>query len=207
MLVDPESLLDFWFGEDLDDPRAVAECASVWFGSNDDFDDRIRERFAELPDAAGRGDLDAWRIHPRSTLALVLALDQLPRNLFRDTPQAFAYDAAALETARWAISRGMDAQLNPLEAVFLYLPLEHDENPTSQMECVSLCRAVAARAPSALVQPFESFVSFAERHRSVIERFGRFPHRNRILGRASTPEEIAYLNEGGETFSGSGDSR
>jgi uncharacterized protein (DUF924 family) len=205
MLVDPETLLNVWFGEDLDDPQAVAERVGVLFGSSDEFDDRLRTHFADLPDQALRGDLDAWRGHPRSTLALVLALDQLPRNLFRDSSKAFAYDAAALEATRRALSRGFDAMLHPLETLFLYLPLEHAEDPAAQAECVALCRSLAARVPSTHVGFFESFVSFAERHQRVIDRFGRFPHRNALLGRDSTADEIVYLNEGGETFSGTKD--
>ena len=132
----------------------------------------------------------------------MIALDQLPRNLFRGTPQAFAYDSAALDLSRWALARKLDKKIHPVEAAFLYLPLEHAEDLALQAECVALFRALAERAPAPLRDRFESFLSYGERHHAVIERFGRFPHRNRILGRSSTPEELRYLKGGGEAFSG-----
>jgi uncharacterized protein (DUF924 family) len=202
MIANPDSLLQAWFGEDLDTPQAIAARSRLWFAANDSFDDLLREQFGGVPDRALRGELASWRDEPRSTLALVLALDQLPRNLFRGTPQAFAYDSAGLELSRWALSRGFDTQLHPVEAAFFYFPLEHAESPSLQSECVTLFRALLQRAPDLLSDQFQSFLSYAERHQSVIERFGRFPHRNGILGRSSTPEEAEYLEAGGETFSG-----
>jgi uncharacterized protein (DUF924 family) len=134
----------------------------------------------------------------------VIALDQLPRNLFRDTAQAFAYDATALDISRWALARNLDTELYPVEAIFLYLPLEHSENVVDQAQCVALFGALLERAPVSLLDQFSSFLSYAERHQAVIQQFGRFPHRNQILGRSSTPEEIRYLTEGGEMFDGTG---
>jgi uncharacterized protein (DUF924 family) len=198
----PDSLLRAWFGEDLDTPEVVAERSRLWFSGDPSFDDLIFEHFSSFPERAIRGDFVSWRGAPRSTLALVIVLDQLPRNLFRETPRAFAYDSAAVELSRWILAQGLDAQLHPVEAVFAYLPLEHSEDLTLQVECVARFRALVERAPEALRSHFESYLSYAERHRQVIERLGRFPHRNHILGRASTPEEIRYLEEGGETFSG-----
>jgi len=198
----PDSLLRAWFGEDLDTPQAVASRSRVWFGADESFDNLIRQQFSTLPDRALRGDFAAWREAPRSTLALVIALDQLPRNLFRGTSQAFAYDSAALDLSRWALAQELDNQLHPLEAAFVYLPFEHAEDPALQAQCVALFRALVERAPVPLRDQFESFLSYAERHEAVIERFGRFPHRNRVLRRSSTLEELRYLEEGGETFSG-----
>jgi uncharacterized protein (DUF924 family) len=200
LAADPEDLLGFWFPAPLDDPATVAERARLWFSLDADFDAEIRERFGALPARARAGGLDDWRRGPRSCLALTLVLDQLPRNLYRDTAECFAYDALAHELAQDALARGVDAALAPLEAAFLYLPLEHAEDPASQQRCVSLFRDLVSRAPAALRPQFESFVSYAVRHRDVIARFGRFPHRNRLLGRASTPQERAYLEAGGETF-------
>jgi uncharacterized protein (DUF924 family) len=202
MIANPDLLLQTWFGEDLDAPQAITARSRLWFAADDSFDDLLREQFGCVPERAFRGELASWRDDPRSTLALVLALDQLPRNLFRGTPQAFAYDSAGLELSQWALSRGFDAQLHPVEAAFFYFPLEHAESPSLQSECVTLFRALLQRAPDLLTDQFESFLSYAERHRAVIERFGRFPHRNSILGRSSTPEELQYLKAGGETFSG-----
>jgi uncharacterized protein (DUF924 family) len=201
MIANPDALLQAWFGSDLDNPQAVAERSRVWFSADESFDALIRERFDTLTDRGLRGELASWRETPRSTLGLVIVLDQLPRNLYRGTPQMFASDSAALDLSLWALSREVDAHLHPLEAAFLYLPLEHAEDLTLQDQCVELFRTLARRAPTQLLEQFQSYLSYAERHQSVIETFGRFPHRNGILGRSSTPEELRYLKEGGETFS------
>jgi uncharacterized protein (DUF924 family) len=202
MITTPESLLSFWFGDELDSPEAVAERTQLWFAGDASFDGRVRERFADLPALAAAGRLDTWRKEARSSLALVLALDQLPRNLYRDGAQCFAYDSLAYELALAAIERGFDCELTALEASFLYLPLEHAEDPEAQERCVSLFRSLQDRAPPALRSHFESFLGYAIRHRDVIRRFGRFPHRNAVLGRASTEAEREYLESGGETFGG-----
>jgi uncharacterized protein (DUF924 family) len=202
MAENPDLLLRAWFGDDLETEEVVAVRSQAWFGGEQSFDDLVRHQFSALPDRALRGDLNLWRGPPRSTLALTIALDQLPRNLFRSSPQAFAYDSAALELSRWALDRDLDGQLHPVEAVFLYLPLEHAEDLAIQVQCVARFRALLARTPGALLSQFESFLSYAERHRDVIKRFGRFPHRNQTLGRPSTVDELRYLKEGGDTFSG-----
>ncbi len=203
MASESDSLLEVWFGDDLDIRETVVARVRTWFEGGAAFDEALKRRFGSLPDRALRGEFAAWRETPRQTVALVLALDQLPRNLFRDTGRAFAYDTAAVDTTRWAISHEMDEQVHPVEAAFFYFPLEHAEDIDLQTQCVSLFRRLTDRAPSSLRDVFESFESFAERHRGVIERFGRFPHRNELLGRVSTPEESRYLREGGETFGGS----
>jgi uncharacterized protein (DUF924 family) len=195
------AILDLWFGEDLQTPRVVVERAKCWFAADPSFDDQIRSRFGDLPDRARNGELVDWRSEARSTLALVLVLDQFPRNLNRGTVESFAYDSAALEVARDAISRELDSRLYPVEAAFLYLPFEHAEDSQCQRESVTLFRKLAERAPEGLVELFDSYLGYAERHHAVIEQFGRFPHRNSLLGRKSTPEEVEYLESGGETFS------
>lgn len=128
-------------------------------------------------------------------LALVLLLDQVPRNCFRDQPQAFATDSQALEIARVAVAQGFDQQVTPVQAWFFYLPLEHSENLADQEESVRLFRALSLRHPASA-----DTLDYAERHRAVIARFGRFPHRNAILGRPSTPSELTYLAEPGSGF-------
>ncbi len=202
MIETPESVIDFWFGDDLDSPDAVAERCRLWFEGDPSFDELVRERFEDLPSQALQGQLDSWRLGVRSNLALVLVLDQFPRNLYRDSAQCFAYDPLAYEVAVAAIEHGFDNELAPLEATFLYLPLEHAEDVDAQARCVSLFRSLLHRAPVALRPQFESFLSYAIRHREVIGRFGRFPHRNAVLGRPSTGEERAYLESGGEAFGG-----
>jgi len=198
----PEDVLSFWFADDVHSPEGVAACCRRWFESDPAFDERVRGRFGELPARALRGELHAWRAEPRSTLALVLTLDQLPRNLYRGTAACFAYDAAALDLAVFALEREDDFELAPLEAMFLYLPFEHTEDPAAQDRSVSLFRGLVDRASPPLRPQFESFLEYAVRHCEVIERFGRFPHRNATLGRESTDDERAYLEAGGETFGG-----
>ena len=205
MIPPPESVLGFWFGDGLDSPESVTERCRLWFQGDPSFDGQIRERFDGLPSRAQQGSLDSWQGQPRSSLALVLVLDQFPRNLFRGTSQCFAYDGLAHEIALAALERGFDTALAPLEATFLYLPLEHAEDLESQERCVSLFRGLLDRAPVELRPQFESFLSYATRHQEVIERFGRFPHRNAVLGRSSTSEELSYLEAGGDTFGGARD--
>ncbi|WP_300645400.1 DUF924 family protein [Nocardioides sp.] len=200
--MDPESLLDVWFADAGKGAEAIAARSRLWFSRDEAFDALLRERFHALPDRARDGELAAWRVAPRSALALVIALDQLPRNLFRDSARAFAYDDAALEVALDALERGFDARLHSVEATFLYLPLEHAEDRALQARCVALFRALRDRAAPEVAEHFDRFLSFAERHHAVVERFGRFPHRNRVLGRRSTPEEERYLASGGDTFGG-----
>lgn len=198
----PDALLDFWFGADLDAPEAVAERGRFWFEGAPEIDREIRARFAELPDLAASGALDAWRGAPRSALALVVALDQLPRNLFRGSARAFAYDGVALEAAGAALEAGFDHALHPLEAGFLYLPFEHAESLPLQERSVALFEALAARAGPVLEPTLASWADFARRHRALIARFGRFPHRNPLLGRLPTAAERAHLASGGDSFGG-----
>jgi uncharacterized protein (DUF924 family) len=199
----PDTILTCWFGENLDSQERVEERCDLWFGGPASFDDFIRARFADLPERAKNGEFEDWRREPRSSLALVLVLDQFPRNLFRGSNQSFAYDGLAEVIAIAAIASGFDTAVHPVEAAFFYLPLEHAEDREAQRRCISLFRALVERAPAALRPRFESFVDYAVSHEQVIDRFGRFPHRNATLGRTSTPEERAFLDGGGETFGGS----
>jgi uncharacterized protein (DUF924 family) len=198
-----EEILAFWFGDRLRDRPSFEDIesrAAVWFGSSPDFDDAIRSRYAELPGRALRGELDSWSAEPCGVVALVIVLDQFPRNLYRRDPRAFACDARALALACAFVDDGSDQQVSPIEATFVYLPLEHAEDRVMQARCVALCDALAQRADDALRVHFERFADYARRHQQVIARFGRFPHRNSVLGRESTPDEFAYLDSGGETF-------
>jgi uncharacterized protein (DUF924 family) len=194
------TILKFWFGDDIETPKAVAERSKQWFASDTTFDERIRARFETQPDRALRGDLADWTRSPVPTLALVLVLDQFPRNLYRGSSQSFAYDSAAVEISREAIARSFDQELHPLHAAFLYLPFEHSEDQVLQDRCVTLFRRLAERAPSQLADHFTSFLRYAERHHEIIKQFDRFPHRNTILGRRSTSAEVEFLRTGGDTF-------
>lgn len=199
-VLDPETILDFWFGTDFGSVEGYEARRALWFAQCDDFDREIADRFAELPERARRGELDSWVEAERSALALVLSLDQFPRNLHRGDARAFAYDARALDVALQAIDRGFDQSLHPVQAAFLYLPLEHAEDLALQERCVALLEQLMVRAPGLLQPGLRKSVAYAERHRDVIARFGRFPHRNVVLGRRSSSEERAYLEAGGETF-------
>ena len=153
----------------------------------------IRKRFGDLVDAAASGAHDDWAAEPRGRLALILLFDQFPRNMYRDTPRAFAYDPLARELALAGIAAGADRQLRPIERVFCYLPLEHAESLDLQEQCVALYAALATAVPQADQAVFSGYVDFARRHNDIIQRFGRFPHRNQSLNRHNTVEETQYL--------------
>lgn len=202
MSPDPEEILSFWFGNALDVPEAARDRAKLWFGQSDAFDEEIRKRFGDLPERAGRGEFEAWRSAPRSAVALVLLLDQFPRNLFRDSARAFDFDGKARGVALDGIAAAFDQKLDPLEALFLYLPLEHAEDLDLQDRAVDLCEKLCRRARESTKAQFEEFAGYAREHRDVIKRFGRFPHRNAVLGRESTSEESACLASGAWKFGG-----
>ena len=161
-----------------------------WWKKDPAFDAEIRTRFADLHAAIARGEHEDWRATPRGAIAYVLVLDQFSRNMFRGTPESFAYDAQALAAARAAIDAGFDQQLSLDERIWFYLPLEHSEDLADQERCVALFQTVGNAY----------YLQFAEAHRDIIRRFGRFPHRNSILGRPSTPEEVEFLKQPGSSF-------
>jgi uncharacterized protein (DUF924 family) len=197
-----EEILAFWFGDDIESAQAVGQRAALWFAGDAAFDEQIGERFGDLPEIARAGGLESWEADARSCLALVLVTDQFPRNLYRGSGRSFEFDPLASRIACAALDRGFDRELHPVEASFLYLPLEHAEDEGLQARCVDLFRSLLDHAPDTLRPQFERFLDYAIRHREVIDRFGRFPHRNELLGRASTAEEIAYLGSGGDVFGG-----
>ena len=183
-----QAVLDFWFGDTtVDRPE--------WFRKDPGFDDRIRQRFGALIERALTGDLDRWADAPYSALARIVLLDQFTRNVFRDTPRAFAGDAQALAAARQMVAQGFDRELPPLQRGFVYLPFEHAESAEAQAESLRLFGALAAEVPA-----LADKLLWAEKHAQVIARFGRYPHRNAVLGRVSTPDEVAFLAEPGSRF-------
>jgi uncharacterized protein (DUF924 family) len=179
-------VLDFWFQGDPSVWRP-----EPWFGRSEAFDAVIRDRFALAVQAAQDGVLDTWTESPEGTLALLLLLDQFSRNIHRGSYLAFAGDAHARRIARAAIAEGIEAALNPVQRVFLYLPFEHSEDIADQDEAVHLFESL----PTAEWR--DSVVEYAHKHRDVIREFARFPHRNAALGRDSTPAELAWLAAGG----------
>jgi uncharacterized protein (DUF924 family) len=196
---------DFWFGKTPLAAEQLPRRMELWFGARPELkqhvDDTLRSRFGALVEQALAGDLAQWADGPRRRLSLILLLDQFPRNIFRGTARAYAGDEQALTLALTGMQSVADAALNPVERIFFYMPLQHAESLDVQDEAVSAYRRLADEAPEVIRTVFKSCLDFAERHRAVIQRFGRFPHRNQVLGRASTPEEAAWLKQGGDTFS------
>jgi uncharacterized protein (DUF924 family) len=185
-------VLEFWFG--APDSPEFGRPRAPWFVKSAEFDALIRDRFLATHEAAATGALDAWSGRPLAALALAVVLDQFPRNMFRGTPRAFAADARALALVREAVGRGLDEVLLPVQRWFVYLPFEHAEDLAMQRESLRLFEPLATDAAGA------GTLTYAMRHYAVIARFGRFPHRNAILGRESTPEELAFLAQPGSSF-------
>lgn len=204
---DARKIREFWFGKLPMPPEELERRSQLWFGQGiseeerQEWDDAIKAQFEPLVRQALLGELSGWADGPRRLMALILLLDQFPRNLYRGSARAFAGDEQALALALGGMNSGADAALDPVERVFFYLPLEHSEARDVQDESVAAFRRLLLEAPPALKKTFEMNLDYAERHRAVIARFGRFPHRNKVLGRVSTAEEIRYLAEGGEDFS------
>jgi len=198
--IDPQSVLDFWFGDATGDPARAQARQGIWFEASDEMDAEVRRRFGAAIELTARGELAHWRNAARSALALVLLLDQFPRNVWRGTRRAFAHDPQALETARASVSAKHLEQLAPIEQAFLILPYEHSESIEAQRECVHLSEQIHRAAAPEWRPLLESYADYARRHLALIERFGRFPHRNQVLGRESTPAERAFLSAGAETF-------
>jgi len=186
-------VLDFWFGPLDGHGLPSDETMRRWFDSDDAFDAEIRARFGAVLERAR--ELHGWRATPRGALALIILTDQFTRNVHRGTARAYAHDDLALAVATETIESGLDRALSPIERVFLYMPLEHAEDPDVQERSVACFHALAGEVPVPLRQRFRGFASFADSHRAVIARFGRFPHRNAVLGRTSTPEEMEYLGD------------
>ena len=195
-----DDILSFWFADSLSSAEAARLRSGVWYGSNSDFDDEIRTRFEPTLERAAARELDGWKADPRSALALTIVLDQFPRNLYRGTPRAFELDRLAVEVCVQSLETGHIAKLHPVEAVFALLPLEHSEDLAMQHRSLKEYSALVARAPAELEKTLSDNREYAQQHFDIVERFGRFPHRNAVLGRESTTEELEYLGAGGATF-------
>jgi uncharacterized protein (DUF924 family) len=199
-------VLTFWFGVRPYTPAQVQHYMRLWFGEpaapelTPQADEMIRERFGDITREAATGSLSAWESGSRRRLALILLLDQFPRNIFRGTALAFAQDARALALTLTGMQFGADSTLDPVERIFFYMPLMHAEDPEVQEEGVSAFRRLLAEAPADLHDVFKDSLDSAVRHRDIIARFGRFPHRNRSLGRIATTEESQWLADQGHDF-------
>lgn len=200
MLAPWQPLLDWWFGEEDSAPRIAAQKHGLWFGYRDEQDAEARHRFGDLTRRALDGELDDWVRSPDGWVALVLLLDQLPRMLFRGTSRAFAGDEHARQLVREGLVQGGDMLVPPIRRVFLYLVLEHAEDLGLQEQAVGYFTQLRDIALPEERELFEDFLAFARRHRDVIAQFGRFPHRNAILGRESSEAEEAFLARPGSRF-------
>ncbi len=199
-MTDPEDILDFWFGQ-LDE----LGCASpnqrkLWWTKSNAFDQAIRSKFLAEYEAVAAGDRESWRNSPRGALAYIIVLDQFSRNMFRNTAEMFDADPLAREVCCEGLDAGFDEELGFDERVFFYLPLEHSEEVADQERCLEVFEALCATAPESLQADAEYYLDYAKRHRAIIDRFGRYPHRNEILGRVSTEEELEFLKEPGSSF-------
>jgi len=187
-----DEILEFWFGNCAE---TAAKARKAWFIKNSEFDQSIRTHFQDDYQKAAAGELDHWQQTAPGCVALILLLDQFPRNMFRSDPRAFATDLQSQAITQQAIARGLDQELPALQRWFLYIPFMHSENLAHQQQSVELFRQLKDAAPETA-----SAFTYAVRHLEVIERFGRFPHRNQILNRTSTPEEVAFLKQPGSSF-------
>jgi uncharacterized protein (DUF924 family) len=189
---DAQEVLDFWFG--TPDSPTYGERNEAWFKKDPAFDAQIRARFLPLWERAHAVALRGWDDGPQALLAYIVVCDQFPRNMFRGEPRSYATDARALAAARTMVARHWDGTLMPVARGFAYLPFEHSESLCDQADCLALFRQWRSEPV------FQRWDEFVVRHYAIIRRFGRFPHRNAVLGRRSTPEEIEFLKEPGSSF-------
>ncbi|MCH7519193.1 MAG: DUF924 domain-containing protein [Candidatus Dadabacteria bacterium] len=197
-----DEILDFWFGCLKDNEIPSEAHRRIWWIKNDENDKKIKDYFEKDLELAIKGDLEDWELPPKGTLALIIILDQFSRNIYRDTERAFSQDTKAVEICIKGIENGVDNGLPPVQRIFFYMPLMHSEDMGMQeksMECyINLKKLVTT--PPLLTEMISQSCDFAQRHYAIIKRFGRYPHRNLILGRQSTPEEIRFLTEPGSSF-------
>jgi len=199
-------VLNFWFGPRPYTAAQVNQHSRLWFGESNapevlpQTDELIKDRFGDLTRAAALGQLNTWESGARRRLALIVLLDQFSRNIFRGTARAFGQDRQALSLTMSGMQIGADATLDPVERIFFYMPLIHAEDADVQEEGLAAFRRLREEAPAAMISMFEANLAAAMEHRDVIARFGRFPHRNRAMGRESTPDELEWMAAGGKSF-------
>ncbi|HSN72118.1 MAG TPA: DUF924 family protein [Steroidobacteraceae bacterium] len=200
------AILDFWFAGTRERPQDLRDRMGFWFGAGIDRTEReqrdreIAERFGGLVEAAAKGEFDDWSQDPRGRLALILLLDQFPRNLHRGTADAFRYDEQALNLTLTGLEHGFADALTPTERAFFLMPLQHSERLADQERALREYDALVHEVPETLRTAFQNFADHARLHHDIVARFGRFPHRNAILGRPSTPAERDYLASDAPTF-------
>ena len=193
------AVLETWYGS-LDSSDYPALNQALWWGKSAETDAQLTRDFAELLDGADSSEVLAWKQTPRGTVAYILLLDQLSRNIHRDSPKMYARDADAVDACLELLLSGGDKELEARERVFAYMPLMHVENVSLQRLAVRLFSALAEEGPSELKGELAQYADYAVKHQVIVERFGRFPHRNKILGRSSTEEEVEFLKQPGSSF-------
>ena len=189
-----ERILAFWFKEQQQSAPQVDRRMETWFGGDEAFDLEVEREFADEVESASNGKLDHWADEPRGRLALILLLDQFRRNIFRNTAKAFEKDKKALKLCVEGAMQKQDQALTPIERVFLYMPLQHAESAKVQAKSVELYTRLAEAVSPTYRETFQTVAYYAELHRDIIEQFGRFPYRNKLLGRTNTPAEDEYLS-------------
>jgi uncharacterized protein (DUF924 family) len=199
-----EAIIEFWFREQGLSAPQIDRRMDIWFGADEVFDHECKKEFSDDVSAASEGRLDHWAHEPRGRLALILLLDQFRRNIFRNTTDAFSKDKMSLKLCVEGAMAKTDQGLAPIERAFFYMPLQHAESKKVQAKSVELYSKLSETVSPTFRETFETITQFAELHRDIIEQFGRFPHRNKLLNRENTPEEDEYLSADGPDF-GQGD--
>ncbi len=195
-----EEVRHFWFEDACTSPASLARHQARWFAPSAQLDRDMKKRFGALPEAVRSGALSYRPDDAHDLLTLILILDQFPRQIYRNTPRAFAYDSEARAISSTMIEKSLFQALHPVEQVFVFLPFEHSETLSDQSLCVELYETLLQQAPRSCQSFLENALDYARRHHSIIKRFGRFPHRNATLKRGSTREEDSFLIAGGDTF-------
>ncbi len=200
MIEEAQKVLSFWIGELDSDGNVNDDARSRWFQKNPDFDQEIKQKFEPLVDRASQNQLREWQEESRSSAALVVLLDQFKRNLYRESAKAFESDPLALEVSVQSIQKGYDQELSIYERYFLYMPFMHSEDREVQKESLKLFESLVASSTNSQKKMFESVYEYAVRHKEIVDKFGRYPHRNSWIGRESTSEEIEFLKKKGSSF-------
>jgi len=195
-----DSVIRYWFGESNLSTDINAEKKRFWWSKNNEVDAEITDRFSELVETVASGELDHWNESESGLLASIICTDQFPRNIYRGQSRSFSYDQIALRFAKQAVAMGFDRKLTLIKRVFIYMPFEHSEEISHQQQAVQLMQSLLDQSAVEEEDMFVGFLNFAKRHHDVIAEFGRFPHRNEILGRESTEEEVEFLQQPGSSF-------
>lgn len=195
-----EAILAFWFREQELSAPQIDRRMDIWFGADDVFDHEIEKEFADDVAAASDSKLDHWAADPRGRLALIILIDQFRRNIHRNTADAFSMDKLALKLCVQGAVEKSDQELTPIQRVFFYMPLQHAESRKVQAKSVELYDRLAKSVSATYRETFLTVAQFAELHKDIVDQFGRFPHRNALLGRENTPEEAEYLTDDSPDF-------